>query len=90
MTEFSICTSQLLKILIFYPSVKHPKSGNVKSNLKPDPVYTAEIVFFSGARVVDFLPLLRKKTDFDCVIENVILNLSLIYPQMSSRLHDIP
>ena len=45
--------------------------------------------FFPGARMVDLLPLLFWEKDFDCVIENLVLNLSLIYWKMNRGLHDI-
>ena len=40
--------------------------------------------------MVDFLLLLWEKKDFDCVIENLVLNPALIYLKMNRGSHDIP
>ena len=37
----------------------------------------------------DFLPLLREKMIFECLIENLVLNLSLTFWKMKSGLQDI-
>ena len=68
-------------------SVKHPTSGNVMQPIiyfpvimKPDQSrFYSRNRFSPGARVLRFLPLLREKTNYDCVIETPVLNRSLVY-----------
>ena len=61
-----------------------------ESNLKPDSQLYSRNRFSPAARMVDLLLLNGKKTDFDCAIKNLVLNVSLIYRKMNRELHDIP
>ena len=59
-------------------------SCKCESNLKPDFQLYNRNTFSPPARLVDFLPFFWEKTDFDCVIKNLVLNLSHIYRRMSA------
>ena len=59
-------------------------SCKCESNLKPDFQLYNRNTFSPSARLVDFLPFFWEKIDFDCVIKNLVLNLSHIYRRMNA------